>query len=119
MDLQEILEERQRRQKLQDQVHKLILDRYQVKDVNLMICKESAAAGNVYQYLSEQMNLTNHWKFKREVKKILLTLKLIKPTNSRGIIWFKGLLGLEEDRKLMKKFYKRLYQAKKRYRAKN
>lgn len=70
--------------------------RYQIND-KTGVAKKSATAGHVYSYLSVVLNEINTAKFRRKIKNILLTRDIIKPVCSLGIVWFKGLVGLEED----------------------
>jgi hypothetical protein len=121
MNLQQLLQIKQERDQLEAKIKEVLLNRYQIIDQE-QSAPQYATAGNVYNYLSDSLNISNNSKFRNLVKPIILSLG-VRSVKSSGYLWFKGLSAQEEDlltresALLQNRLDKRAYKERKRLSA--
>ncbi len=95
--LQDLLKEKEARENYQFRVIGALKLRYRLTDKEKTVARESATAGHVYSYLAGALKESNSNSFKVKIRRILEDSGVIKPVSSQGLLWFKGILALEED----------------------
>lgn len=108
--INELVKELLLRRSYRDTVIASLSINYKFVDIETAVAKSSATAGTVYSYLSLALKEVNSWKFQRKIRLLLIENNIIKPVYHNGIVWFKGIEGLEADTiksiKVLKQHYK-------------
>lgn len=114
--LEDLLREKLERYNYATRVIAALMLRYEIVDKSQMVAREAATAGHVHSYLSCVLGEVNSWKFQQKIKSILVENDIIKPTSHGGIMWWKGLVGLEEDLVLAHHIIEQHYKDREAYR---
>ena len=115
--LLKLLKEKEERKAYEMSIIELLKTGYELIDKKNAVTRESATARHVYAYLAKKLNVINSWKFQIQISNILVKNGVIERRSYKGIIWFRGIVGQQEDKLVVDKILSQHYKDRKLYRA--
>ena len=115
--LLKLLKEKEERKAYEMSIIELLKTGYELIDKKNAVTRESATARHVYAYLAKKLNVINSWKFQIQISNILVKNGVIERRSYKGTIWFRGIVGQQEDKLVADKILSQHYKDRKLYRA--
>ena len=115
--LLKLLKEKEERKAYEMSIIELLKTGYELIDKKNAVTRESATARHVYAYLAKKLNVINSWKFQIQISNILVKNGVIERRSYKGTIWFRGIVGQQEDKLVGDRILSQHYKDRKLYRA--